>query len=101
MKLYELGLIIILCLAFGAAIGGQVSPAISKHLYGYEKAIHVPNDLPDVQLYYSIAGVPDSIWWNLPTVIDRSMRLAEIYGYNGADIACSADGNWLYILGNT
>ena len=73
--------------------------AVNKHLWGYSEAIHVPNDLPDVQLYYSIPGTEDKIWFDLSTVQDRARQLADMVGYEGDDIACSADGKWLYILG--
>ena len=71
--------------------------AVNKHLWGYEKSVYVKNDLPDVTLYWPITGVENKVWWDLPTVQDRAMRLAEIYGYEGADIACDYTGNWLYI----
>ena len=95
MKLYDFGIVIFLALVIGLCGLGM-----TKHSTGFEEAIYVPNDLPDVQLYYSIEGVEDKIWWDMDTVQDRSMRLAELHGYQGADIACSADGNFLYILGD-
>ena len=78
---------------------GTLFAGTTKWATGYEEAIYVPNDLPRVQLYYSIPGTEDKIWFDLPTVQDRARQLADMVGYEGDDIACSADGKWLYILG--
>ena len=69
---------------------------VNKYIWGYEKAILVKNIEP-VQLYYSIEGVEDKVWWELPTVQERARLLARMVGYSGRDIACSPDGKWLYI----
>lgn len=71
--------------------------SVNKHLWGYEKAIYVENDLPDVLLYWPIAGIEDKIWWEMSTVQDRSQALAEIINYTESDIACDHTGNWLYL----
>ena len=80
-------------------VGSALGLSQTKWNLGYSEAIHVPNDLPDVQLYYSIPGTEDKIWFDLPTVQVRARQLADMVGYEGNDIACSADGKWLYILG--
>jgi len=90
---------IIIGLMLILGVGSALGLSQTKWNLGYEKAIHVPNDLPDVQLYYSIPGTEDKIWFDLPPVQDRARQLADMVGYEGDDIACSADGKWLYILG--
>jgi len=67
---------------------------------GFEKSIYVENDLPDVELYYSITGLEDKVWWDMQTVQDRARQLADIYGYEGDDIACNSTGDRLYIIGD-
>ena len=91
MKLNQKGEAFIIVMAL--IMLGTAALSTTKWNTGYEKAIYVKNDMPKVELYYSIAGIEDKVWWGLPTVQDRAMRLAELAGYQGADIACSADGN--------
>lgn len=91
----EITIIVMLIIMAATAFASQ-----TKWNTGYEEAIYVANDMPKVQLYYSIAGVEDKVWWDIPTVRDRAMRLAGLADYQGADIACDSTGNWLYILGD-
>ena len=86
-----------LFIAIMIACGGMTWLSTTKHSTGFERRVHVPNDLPRVQLYWDMAGVESKIWWDMSTVQDRAKLLADIYGYEGDDIACSANGNWLYI----
>ena len=72
---------------------------INKHLWGYEKAILMRGAEPVSPLYYSIAGVEDKIWFDMPSVQDRAAYLAGLIGYEGR-VACSADGKYLYIIGD-
>jgi len=93
MKLYDFGLTIIICLAFALCYVGT-----TKHSTGYDKAILVKDATPISPLYYSIEGTEDkNLWWDMETVQVRARYLAALVGYNGTDIACSADGKYLYI----
>ena len=89
---------IIIGLMLILGVGSAVGLSQTKWNLGYSESIKV--DIPPVSpMYYSIAGVEDKVWFDLPTVQDRARQLADMVGYEGDDIACSADGKWLYILG--
>lgn len=79
--------------------------SVNKHIWGYEKAILV-KDVEPVSLYYSIAGVEDKVWWEMPTVRERSVCLARELNYlayadkTGAYILIGK-GSWVMSDGDT
>ena len=100
---------IIIALMLALGVGSALGLSQTKWNLGYEKAIRV--DVPPVSpLYYSISGVEDKIWFDLPTVQDRagylyeyckqdpkcSIKLRESY-FEGKPIACNVDGTELYL----
>ena len=70
--------------------------AWNSHMYGYDKAIKFDIEPLEYPLYYSIEGIEDKVYFDMPTVQARARLLADIIGYVESDIACSADGVYLY-----
>ena len=91
----EVFIAITLALMIATALLGQ-----TKWNTGYGQAIHVRGANPIPPLYYSVAGIEDKVYFDMPTVQDRASYLAGLVGYEGDDIACSGDGTELYILGD-